>query len=78
MRSSSIWQQVDEKIKELRTLTEHQWKQGEWELAALGERVILTAEQSKIESAALRASYEALRESIENLQKHLQSKITLT
>jgi len=78
MRSSAIWQQVDAKIHELRTLTENHWKNGEWELAALGKRIIRTAEQSKIESAALRSSYEALRESIENLQKHLQSKIILT
>jgi len=42
MENSDTWPVVERKMEELRSLTEEQWRTGEWELAALGERASCT------------------------------------
>jgi len=59
---------------ELRILTEANWKNSEYELAALGERVLRTVEQSKAESEIMRSDARHLQESIENLKQEIQFK----
>ena len=74
MKSSEIWDQIEGKMIELRILTNANWKNSEWELAAMGERVLRTVEASKAESENLRADADNLQESIENLKLELQFK----
>ena len=54
MTNISKWQAVEEKLAELRSLVGENWSRGEWELAALGERVIRTVEQSKASAREMR------------------------
>ncbi len=58
------WQMVEEKQEELRRLTEEAWKKNEWELAALGERTLRTAEQSRKASGALKEAMKALNQEL--------------
>ena len=74
MQSTDIWEQIEAKMTELRILTEANWRNAEYELAALGERVLRTVERSKAESEILRADAGRLEDSIENLKQELQFK----
>jgi hypothetical protein len=67
--SSETWDIIEGKMLELRILTNANWKNSEWELAALGERVLRTVELSKAESEKLRGDAEHLQLSLENLKK---------
>jgi len=69
MENSDTWPVVEEKMEELRSLTKEQWKTGDWELAALGERVLMTAENSKLEVGQLRARAKALKAATESLMQ---------
>ena len=67
MENSDTWPVVERKMEELRSLTEEQWRTGEWELATLGERVLMTAENSKVGAGQLRARARALEVATESL-----------
>ncbi len=74
MKSSEIWEQIEGRMLELRILTNANWKNSEWELAALGERVLRTVEESKAASEKLREDAEYLQQTIENLKQEIQIK----
>ena len=69
MKASETWELVEEKMIELRIITEAKWRNSEWELAALGERVLRTTDQCKSDAKALRDEAEYLHNSIEDLKK---------
>ena len=60
MEADDKWKMVEEKQQELRRLTEKAWKDGEWEIAALGERVLDTSEKSKQSAGEMRSNMAAL------------------
>jgi hypothetical protein len=69
MNTSETWDMIEGKMLELRILTNANWKNSEWELAALGERVLRTVELAKAESEKLRDDAEHLQNSVESLKK---------
>jgi hypothetical protein len=69
MNTKETWDAIEGKMLELRILTNANWKNSEWELAALGERVLRTVEASKAESELMLADAERLQKSIENLRQ---------
>jgi hypothetical protein len=69
MNTSETWDMIEGKMLELRILTNANWKNSEWELAALGERVLRTVELAKAESEKLRDDAEHLQKSVESLKK---------
>jgi len=71
MENSDTWPVVERKMEELRSLTEEQWRTGEWELAALGERTLKTVEQSKAEAREVKAKVKVLKATIETLKRQL-------
>ena len=71
---SDTWELIQGKMLELRILTNANWKNSEWELAALGERVLRTVEMSRAESEKMQADYENLQQSIEELRQEWQFK----
>lgn len=74
MNKRHTWELVAEKQAELRRLTEENWNKGEWELAALGERVLRTVEDSTAASEELHHNMAALNYEVSRLrQKHLTS-----
>jgi hypothetical protein len=72
MKASENWDLIEGKMLELRILTNANWKNSEWELAALGERVLRTVETAKAEAEKTRADVDQLQESIENLKQEWQ------
>jgi hypothetical protein len=72
MRANITWKLVESKMAELRALTDDKWKNSEWELAALGERVLRAAENSISESEALRANTRELQTSMKELVEQIQ------
>jgi hypothetical protein len=72
MSTSDIWELVEGRMLELRILTDANWKNSEWELAALGERVLKTVDQSRIQSEALHARAQDLQISMNTLEAHLK------
>lgn len=72
MRANITWKLVESKMAELRALTDDKWKNTEWELAALGERVLRAAENSISESEALRANTRELQASMKELVEQIQ------
>ena len=66
--SSLTWHLVEAKLKELRRLTDRQWANEEWELAALGERTIKTVQASRQASDELRENYTRFRETTAQLK----------
>ena len=74
MKSSETWDIIEGKMLELRILTNANWKNSEWEIAALGERVLRTVEMAKAESERMRADHASLAQSIEDLKSELQFK----
>jgi hypothetical protein len=69
MNTKETWDAIEGKMLELRILTNANWKNNEWELAALGERVLRTVEASKAESELMQADHARLQKSIENLRQ---------
>jgi hypothetical protein len=74
METKETWDLIEAKMLELRVLTNANWKNAEWELAALGERVLRTVEMCKAESKKLRDDYANLQYSIEGVKKEMQFK----
>ena len=72
MKANENWDIIEGKMLELRILTNANWKNAEWELAALGERVLRTVELAKAESEKTRADFMELEQSIEDLKKEWQ------
>ncbi len=69
MRSQDTWELIEAKMVELRILTEANWKHAEWELAALGERVLRTVEINKAESESLRMDTVIMQKSLAELKR---------
>ncbi len=78
MKASKNWDLIEGKMLELRILTNANWKNSEWELAALGERVLRTVETAKAESEKTRSDIDQLQESIDNLKKEWQYRSVIT
>jgi hypothetical protein len=55
MNTNDTWHVVERKMLELRILTNANWKNQEYELAALGERVLRSVEMAKSESENVRS-----------------------
>jgi hypothetical protein len=55
--TNETWDLVADKIVELRILTNANWKKQEYELAALGERILRTVQLSQSVSASLPGIY---------------------
>jgi len=72
MENIDTWPVVERKMDELRSLTEEQWRKGEWELAALGERTLKTVEQSKAEAGEVKAKVKVLKATIETFKRQLE------
>jgi hypothetical protein len=72
MNTSDTWNLIEGKMLELRILTNANWKNQEYELAALGERVLRTVEIAKSESERMRSDMENLTQSIEELKAEWQ------
>jgi hypothetical protein len=74
MNTVDTWNLIEGKMLELRILTNANWKNQEYELAALGERVLRTVEMSKAESERMRADMENLTQSLDELKSEWQFK----
>ncbi len=74
MNTKETWDLIEGKMLELRILTNANWKNSEWEVAALGERVLRTVEMAKAESERMRADAEHLQKSVEELKSEWQFK----
>jgi hypothetical protein len=74
MNTSDTWNLIEGKMLELRILTNANWKNQEYELAALGERVLRTVEMAKAESELMRSDMENLTQSIDELKSEWQFK----
>jgi hypothetical protein len=72
MKTNETWDIIEGKMLELRILTNANWKNSEWEIAALGERVLRTVEMAKAESERMRSDYDNLNQSIDELKSELQ------
>ncbi len=72
MKTNDTWDIIEGKMLELRILTNANWKNSEWEIAALGERVLRTVEMAKAESERMRSDYENMTQSIDSLKAELQ------
>ena len=72
MKTNDTWDIIEGKMLELRILTNANWKNSEWEVAALGERVLRTVEMAKAESERMRSDYQNMKQSIEDLKAELQ------
>jgi hypothetical protein len=68
MQSNETWEAVEGKMLELRILTDANWENGEYELAALGERVLRSVEIAKSDSEKMVSDYTHLEGSIANLK----------
>jgi hypothetical protein len=62
------WDIVERKMLELRILTNANWKNQEYELAVMGEKMLRSLEAAKAQSANARAMLEKLPESINDLK----------
>jgi hypothetical protein len=72
MNTSDTWNLIEGKMLELRILTNANWKNQEYEVAALGERVLRTVEMAKAESERMRSDMENLTQSVEELKAEWQ------
>jgi hypothetical protein len=74
MNTSDTWNLIEGKMLELRILTNANWKNQEYEVAALGERVLRTVEMAKAESERMHSDMENLTQSVEELKSEWQFK----
>jgi hypothetical protein len=72
MNTSDTWNLIEGKMLELRILTNANWKNQEYEVAALGERVLRTVEMAKAESERMRSDMENLTQSVDELKNEWQ------
>ena len=72
MNTNDTWNLIEGKMLELRILTNANWKNQEYEVAALGERVLRTVEMAKAESERMRSDMENLTQSVEELKAEWQ------
>jgi len=72
MNTNDTWNLIEGKMLELRILTNANWKNQEYEVAALGERVLRTVEIAKAESERMRSDMENLTQSVEELKAEWQ------
>ena len=67
------WQQVQGKMEELRTLVDGNWSNEEWVLAAMGENILRTVEESKASAEMLRQKTNKLLDTVAKLQPEDQT-----
>lgn len=72
MKTNENWDIIEGKMLELRILTNANWKNSEWEVAALGERVLRTVEIAKAESERMRTDYDNMTQSLNDLKAEFQ------
>jgi hypothetical protein len=72
MNTTNTWNLIEGKMLELRILTNANWKNQEYEVAALGERVLRTVEMAKAESERMRSDLENLTQSVDELKNEWQ------
>jgi hypothetical protein len=54
MNSNYTWDLIERKMLELRILTNANWKNKEYELAVMGEKILRSVENSRFESESVR------------------------
>jgi len=62
--ASETWDLVEQKMTELRILTNANWKNGEYELAVLGEKVLRTAELARSTREGLNIAEQAQKTAV--------------
>jgi hypothetical protein len=67
MNTNETWNKIEGKMLELRILTNANWKHQEYELAALGERVLRSVEMAKAQSESSRAEMQKQPQTVEQL-----------
>jgi hypothetical protein len=72
LNTCDTWNLIEGKMLELRILTNANWKNQEYEVAALGERVLRTVEMTKAESERMRSDMENLTQSVDELKSEWQ------
>jgi len=65
------WLEMEEKIEELKRLIDKNCSSEEWELAALGQRVLRTCESSREAGGNLRANMDSLEKAIKALRREV-------
>lgn len=73
IKENEKWREVREKQQELRALVDANWKNEEWRLAALGESVLRTVEESQDASANLRQQADSCIETIDRYNRMIES-----
>ncbi|MDD5190512.1 MAG: hypothetical protein PHE50_05665 [Dehalococcoidales bacterium] len=77
MKSSETWLLVEARKEELRKLTNKSWNSQEWELGALGERVLMTVNNSIVSAGIMRRQMTAYEKSVAEMGDQVQQIIKL-
>jgi hypothetical protein len=77
MKNNDTWSVIEGKLLELRILTNANWKNSEWELAALGERIMRSVEAAKAQSESIRSGMESQTQSMNVVNNNAQTKNNL-
>jgi hypothetical protein len=62
--TNNNWELIEQKMVELRIWTNTNWRNGEYELAVLGEKVLRTAAMSMAESEKIRSVEQRREEAV--------------
>ncbi len=68
MNTNESWDLVERKMLELRILTNANWKNQEYELAVLGEKMLRSIEAAKAKSESARSLMKLLPNSVNELR----------
>jgi hypothetical protein len=68
MNTNDSWNVVDRKMLELRILTNANWKNQEYELAVMGEKMLRSIEAAKAQAESARSIMARLPESVNELR----------
>ncbi|HSW57903.1 MAG TPA: hypothetical protein VLH15_05840 [Dehalococcoidales bacterium] len=68
MKMSDNWDLVERKMLELRILTNANWKNQEYELAVMGEKMLRSVESARMQAESARMVLDMLPESINDLK----------
>lgn len=72
IKANDIWNEVREKQKELKTLLEINWKNGDYHVAAIGENIVRTVDDSLAASEKTIGITNRFLSSIEKLEGMIQ------
>ena len=73
MKTSETWLLVEAKKEELRKLTNRSWNTQEWEMGALGERILNTVNNSIVNAGIMRHRMNSYEDTLRDLHRTLQS-----